>query len=49
MNIMENFYECKVNPKTKAKPGDEFLAAYPGCEIQVVSPRDLLKIWAQAQ
>ena len=39
-------YECKVNPKAKAKPGDEFLAAYPGCEIQVVSPRDLMKIWA---
>ena len=42
-------YECKVNPKAKAKPGDEFLAAYPGCEIQVVSPRDLMKIWAPAR
>ncbi len=37
-------FECKMNPKAKAKPG-KFLQAYPEASLQVISPRDLMKLW----
>lgn len=42
-------YECKVNPNAKAKPGDEFSAAYPECTIQVASPRNVMQIFGASQ
>ncbi len=31
-------FECKLSENARAKPGDEFLKAYPDCSIQVVTP-----------
>lgn len=36
-------FECKLSPKAVAKPGTDFLQAYPDCKITVVTPENALE------
>lgn len=42
-------FECRLSPNAKARGAETFSAAYPHCPVEVVSPRDLMRLWQEAE
>lgn len=40
-------FECKLSLKARAKGAESFSRAYPGCQLDVVTPRDLMRLWQE--
>ena len=46
-NVKMRAFECKLSPKAKAKGAESFSRAYPDCPLDIVTPRDLMRLWQE--
>ena len=46
-NVKMRAFECKLSANAKAKDAESFTKAYPDCPLDIVTPRDLMRLWQE--
>lgn len=46
-NVKMRAFECKLSANAKAKGAEIFTKAYPDCPLDIVTPRDLMRLWQE--